>query len=41
MPPGREKEDAARESLLTEAGHRVIRFDDVPDVEELRQCLLS
>ena len=38
---GREQEDAARESLLTEAGHRVIRFDDVPDVEELRQCLLS
>lgn len=38
---GREKEDAARESFLTEAGHRVIRFDDVPDVEELRQCLLS
>ncbi len=38
---GREQEGAARESLLTEAGHRVIRCDDVPDVEELRQCLLS
>ena len=38
---GREAQDAARESLLTDAGHRVIRFDDVPDVEELRQCLLS
>ena len=38
---GREQGGAARASLLTEAGHRVIRFDDVPDVEELRQCLLS
>ena len=38
---GREQEDAARESFLTEAGHRVIRFDDVPDVEELRMRLLS
>lgn len=38
---GREAQDAARESLLTDAGHRVIRFDDVPSVEELRQHLLA
>lgn len=32
---GREKEDGARESLLTNAGYRVIRFKNVPDRGEL------
>lgn len=32
---GREKEDAERESLLTRAGYRVIRFKNIPDRGEL------
>lgn len=32
---GREKEDGARESLLTDAGYRVIRFKNIPDRGEL------
>lgn len=38
---GREEQDAAREALLTDAGHRVMRFDDVPSVQALRAQLLS
>jgi len=32
---GREKEDAEREQLLTDAGYRVIRFKNIPDRGEL------
>ena len=36
---GREKEDAERESLLTGAGYRVIRFKNIPDRGELITAL--
>lgn len=36
---GREKEDAEREKLLTDAGYKVIRFRSIPTAEEARRRL--
>jgi len=36
---GREKEDAERDRLLTDAGYRVIRFKNIPDRGELITAL--
>lgn len=33
---GREVQDASRESLLTTAGYRVLRFSNVPNLDELK-----
>lgn len=33
---GREKEDGAREALLSGAGYRVLRYPRVPDVQQVR-----
>lgn len=38
---GREKEDAARDSLLTEAGYKVLRYKKTPDVETIRADLIA
>jgi very-short-patch-repair endonuclease len=36
---GRSKVDAAREGLLTKAGYRVVRFNNVPNVEDARRAI--
>jgi very-short-patch-repair endonuclease len=36
---GRAKEDAARESLLTKAGYKVVRFKNVPNVDDARSAI--
>lgn len=33
---GREKQDQERDAMLTEAGYRVIRYANVPDVEQVK-----
>jgi very-short-patch-repair endonuclease len=36
---GRAKEDAARDSLLTKAGYKVVRFKNVPDIDDARSAI--
>ncbi len=36
---GRAKADAARDSLLTKAGYKVVRFKNVPNVEDARSAI--
>jgi very-short-patch-repair endonuclease len=38
---GREQEDARRASKLTDAGYRVIRYSQIPNIAEVREAFAS